>query len=242
MERLLGPKARIIGIDLNPRAKKWEKEGFEIHIGSQSDPAFWKAFFESVGPVDVVLDDGGHTYVQQIVTVHSCMAYTNEGGMVVVEDTHTSYLKEFGYPTKYSFIEWTKRLIDNINSRFPEVNASNLPYKESVYSITIFESFVSFKIHRNKCFESTLVTNGGLSLNAEDFRYNDTNMGGIDGLMRKLTNRFPLLKEARGMRSLRDMVFGRYSAYTIKRRLDRLGKFFQTPLILSVESSGLSGT
>ncbi|NBP54584.1 MAG: class I SAM-dependent methyltransferase, partial [Actinobacteria bacterium] len=26
----LGPNARIIGIDLNPLAKRWESEGFEI--------------------------------------------------------------------------------------------------------------------------------------------------------------------------------------------------------------------
>ena len=32
-----GPKARIIGIDFNPNAKKWEEHGFEIFIGSQSD-------------------------------------------------------------------------------------------------------------------------------------------------------------------------------------------------------------
>ena len=35
-----GPEARIIGVDLNPNAKKWEEEGFEIFIGSQSDETF----------------------------------------------------------------------------------------------------------------------------------------------------------------------------------------------------------
>ena len=39
-----GENARIIGIDLNPEAKRWEKEGFEIYIGSQSDPHFWEHF------------------------------------------------------------------------------------------------------------------------------------------------------------------------------------------------------
>ena len=56
-----GPKARIIGIDLNPEAIKWEKDGFEIFIGNQSDPAFWEDFISKVGPIDVLLDDGGHT-------------------------------------------------------------------------------------------------------------------------------------------------------------------------------------
>ena len=37
----VGADARIIGIDMNPAAVKWRQEGFEIFIGSQSDPNFW---------------------------------------------------------------------------------------------------------------------------------------------------------------------------------------------------------
>ena len=40
-----GKQARIIGIELNPEAKKWEKDGFEIFIGDQSDPDFWTDFW-----------------------------------------------------------------------------------------------------------------------------------------------------------------------------------------------------
>lgn len=51
-----GPKARIIGVDLNPTAKKWEKDGFEIFIGSQSDELFWKKVVSEVGGIDVILN------------------------------------------------------------------------------------------------------------------------------------------------------------------------------------------
>jgi len=87
-----GKHARIIGIELNPEAKKWEKDGFEIYIGSQSDPNFWKAFFSEVGQVDVVLDDGGHTFEQQIVTAECCIPNIKSGGLLVTEDVHTSYI------------------------------------------------------------------------------------------------------------------------------------------------------
>ena len=56
-----GPEARIIGVDLNPGARKWEEHGFEIYIGNQADIAFWRNFFQEIGDVDVILDDGGHT-------------------------------------------------------------------------------------------------------------------------------------------------------------------------------------
>ena len=49
MEKFFGPKARIIGIDLNPNAKKWTKYGFEIFIGDQSDINFWKMFKKKLG-------------------------------------------------------------------------------------------------------------------------------------------------------------------------------------------------
>ena len=60
----LGSQARIIGIDFNSLAKHWEKDGFKIYIGSQSNPEFWTNFYKSVGMIGVLLDDGGHTNEQ----------------------------------------------------------------------------------------------------------------------------------------------------------------------------------
>ena len=62
------PKSRIIGIDLNPKAKEYEKYGFEIFVGDQENPKFWKKFYNKIGKIDILLDDGGHTDIQQIQT------------------------------------------------------------------------------------------------------------------------------------------------------------------------------
>lgn len=169
----LGPNARIIGIDFNPAAKKWEEYGFEIWIGNQSDGKFWDDFFKEVGDVDVILDDGGHTFEQQIITADKCIPFIKDGGLLIVEDTHTSYMKKFGYPSKYSFIEWVKYLIDNINSRYEKVNISKLKYNKSIYSICVFDSIVAFRIDRPKCIESKLISNNKETSDAEDFRFKD---------------------------------------------------------------------
>ena len=108
-EIFFGKKARIIGVEFNPAAKKWEKDGFEIFIGSQSDEKFWDNFFKKIGSVDIILDDGGHTNEQQIVTAHKGIPFIKDGGLLIVEDTHTSYMTKFGNPSKYSFIEWSKK-------------------------------------------------------------------------------------------------------------------------------------
>ena len=169
-----GPKARIIGIDLNPIAKKWRKYGFQIYIGSQSDPIFWRKFFRLEGKVDIILDDGGHTNEQQIITAHETIPNIKDGGLLIVEDVHASYMGRFGNPSKMSFIEWSKGIINNINSRFPGIHNSDLPYKKFVHYIQFFESIVCFHINRMNCSDSELTINKGISSNAVDFRHKNS--------------------------------------------------------------------
>lgn len=166
-----GPQARIIGIDLNPSAKKWEAEGFEIFIGSQSDPDFWRTFIEQVGPVDIVLDDGGHTYEQQIVTTEQMLENIRDGGKLIVEDTHTSYMERFG-PRKYSFIEYTKMLIDAVNQRFESFDGKHA--ERRIWSIEIYESIVSFSVNRKASYQTSTPTKGsGSNDGAQDYRFGE---------------------------------------------------------------------
>lgn len=192
-----GPQARIIGIDLNPGAKKWEKDGFEIHIGNQGDPGFWDDFFAKVGNVDVILDDGGHTNEQQIVTTHKAVPHIRDGGMLIVEDTHTSYFTDFGNPSKYSFISYAKSLIDSVNSRYPSVSVSKNSLNEIVWSIGFYESIVCFRIDRTKCFVSSLTSNDGISSDAQDFREHGSALGLISKVRAAVGRTFAPLRHVR---------------------------------------------
>jgi hypothetical protein len=199
--RYLGPQARIIGVDLNPAARQWESEGFEIHIGSQSDPAFWDQFQRAAGPVDILLDDGGHTNAQQIVTVQQAMGFVRDGGLIVVEDTHCSYLTEFGNPSRYSFISFCKRIVDHVQARYPKIRPPRQKFGECVASIRFFESIVALEIDRRLCFKSKPTTNNGLSADAEDFRYEGSAAVGIRKLEQRLAglSRVPLLWRVRNL-------------------------------------------
>jgi len=168
-----GSSARIIGVDLNPEAKKWEKEGFEIYIGSQSDKNFWKEFVNGVGEIDIVLDDGGHTYSQQIITTESLLPHIKDGGLIVVEDTHTSYMEGFG-DVNFSFIEYVKEHIDKINMRFGRFEKNNS--ERRFWSVEVVESMVAFKVNRAaSVFKSEPIFNIGSTVAAQDFRYEDAN-------------------------------------------------------------------
>jgi cephalosporin hydroxylase len=219
-----GPAARIIGIDINPDAKKWEKDGFEIFLGSQSDEKFWDELFSAIGDVDVVLDDGGHTNDQQIVTTEKCIPHIKDGGLLIVEDTHASYLTSFGNPSKYSFINYCKTLIDSINSRFPSVKISNNSLNRAVRSIEVYESIVCFRVDRAKCFESSLMVNEGLSSNARDYRDHGSKLhASIDFLSRKL----PFLENAGAVSRIAADIARLMFSVRSKLRSRKLAKYFR---------------
>ena len=175
--KYFGKDARIIGIDLNSDAKRFEKNGFEIFIGNQSDENFWKVFFEKVGDVDIILDDGGHTNFQQIVTACCCAPHIKDNGILAVEDVFHSYgvsygSKGFFNPSKYSFINFCKKIVDDINYRFPGSKNFKFSLNEYIYSIEFFESFVSFKIDRKLCkIKNEVLRNKGYNILAKDLSH-----------------------------------------------------------------------
>ena len=128
-----------------------------------------------MGKIDILLDDGGHENNQQIVTLSESIPNIKDGGIILTEDTHTSYLKQFGNPSKYSFINYSKYLVDVINSRFPNTKTkTNNELKKKIFSVVFYESIVAFKIDSEKSIENTVLNNGGENLSyVHDMRKTD---------------------------------------------------------------------
>tara|TARA_Y100000590_G_scaffold467581_1_gene646946 strand:- start:6 stop:863 length:858 start_codon:yes stop_codon:yes gene_type:complete len=173
-KKYFSKNSRIIGIDLNPKAKELEKYGFEIFIGNQSDKNFWRKFYKKVGKIDVLLDDGGHKNLQQISTVHYSLPNINNDGIIVIEDSCTSYMKkEFDNPSKYSFINYCNLIIESIHRRCSALNRSLNLYSKKVFSLNFFESIAVFNINEKKCFMSYLSKNKAKNEWAIDYRNNE---------------------------------------------------------------------
>ncbi len=203
-KKYFGKKAKIIGIDLNPKAKKLEKNGFKIYIGNQSDKKFWKNFYKKEGKVDLILDDGGHKNLQQISTVHHSLPYIKDGGKIVVEDTGTSYVKkEFNNPSKYSFINYAKNVIDAIHRRSPLLKKELNFYSKKIFLVEFFESIVVFSIDSKKCFKNKEVHNEAQNEWAIDYRHNEY----FGKLKLKLDKKYGLLNKRSFYRRIIRKIF-----------------------------------
>jgi hypothetical protein len=172
--KFLGKKAKIIGIELNPEAKKLEKYNFKIFTGDQSDPQFWKKFYKKNGKIDILIDDGGHTNLQQVTSLMESINHINDNGVIIVEDTHTSYMnyKGFKNPSKYSFINFSLNIIENIHRRNPMLKKKMNLISEKIYSIEYYDSIVSINIKKKKLNPSkNLQNNKKLKTSFVDYRF-----------------------------------------------------------------------
>lgn len=113
-----GEQAQIYAIDINPDCKQFETENTHIFIGSQEDREFLREVRSRIPKLDILIDDGGHTMNQQIVSFEELYGHIKSNGIYLCEDLHTSYFKHYGggYKNPNSFIEYSKNFIDSLNA------------------------------------------------------------------------------------------------------------------------------
>jgi hypothetical protein len=143
--RYLGEAATVIGIDIDEAALRLADPGRTVIIGDQADPDFLRSVDEQHGPFDVVVDDGGHTMEQQIASIETLFPTLTDGGIYIVEDSHTSYWEEFGGGERRegTFIEWAKRRIDDLH-RYHLPGTVDPVWTAHVDAIHCYDSVVVF--------------------------------------------------------------------------------------------------
>jgi 23S rRNA U2552 (ribose-2'-O)-methylase RlmE/FtsJ len=140
-----GPKAKIWGIDIDPRCKLLEEQNTNIIIGSQEDETFLESIYDITGPIDILIDDGGHTQKQQIKTFKILFDKIKNDGVYLCEDVHTSYWLSYGGGSNRmgTFIQFTKKLIDKLNAFHSEENSLKVDsFTKSAKSIHYYDSIV----------------------------------------------------------------------------------------------------
>lgn len=138
-----GPRCRIYGVDKNPACKAAEEERVEILIGDQEDRQFLRSLADRVPRIDVLIDDGGHRMKQQIHTFEELFPKVDAHGVYICEDLHTSYWKNFdgGYGRRGTYIEYAKRLIDQLHAWHSQSRALQVgEFTRAVHGLHFYDS------------------------------------------------------------------------------------------------------
>mgnify|MGYP003629922722 CR=1 FL=1 len=148
----------IYGLDINENSldvpKKLGASNIKVDIGDQGDPKFWKEYLKDKPKFDIVIDDGGHTMKQQIITYESVYDHISDDGVYLCEDTHTSYYEGWGGESLFeengiykshrnpnTFVEYSKNWIDQINS-YHISGCSDFRFRRITNSIHFYDSVV----------------------------------------------------------------------------------------------------
>ncbi len=108
-------KAIIHGADISPASSNCVdySDRIKFHLLDQRVRAQLKNL-EQYSPFDLIIDDGNHFWMEQILTFETLFPYLKSGGIYIVEDTTTSYWKEYKNH-QVSPVNYFKALADDVH-------------------------------------------------------------------------------------------------------------------------------
>ena len=86
-----GAKAHLYGVDIDSACRTYETDSVKIFIGDQEDRLFWHDVKLKIPALDIVIDDGGHRFEQQVVSVEELLPFVRRGGVYLCEDVHGAF-------------------------------------------------------------------------------------------------------------------------------------------------------
>lgn len=112
------PRAEVFGVDRQRRARKHAEDRIRIFIGDQKDPDTLDAVVAQSGPLDLVVDDGGHRPADQQLPLLYLWRSLRAGGLYVIEDIHTSYRLRYrgGWRKPGTTAEFLKGVLDDVHA------------------------------------------------------------------------------------------------------------------------------
>jgi predicted O-methyltransferase YrrM len=115
------PNAVLHGIDIDARTLAYQDEvpNSQVRLVDQGDAGALEALIAELGGnYDFILDDGGHTMEQQIVSFEVLWPTIMPGGIYVIEDIATAYFADYGggdLRAPDTSIDYAKDLVDAVN-------------------------------------------------------------------------------------------------------------------------------
>jgi len=139
----------IVGIDIESK-KQYESLNIKTMVADQSDPMQLLKCLEVCSEYDIIVDDGGHTMQQQLVTIATLFPHLKSGGLYVLEDLHTSFIGEHYNPyiDSLTTCDFLYRVKNKLELETPYVSPTQLEYiRNNVELIEFFQKDPNDYLH-----------------------------------------------------------------------------------------------
>lgn len=92
--------AKIHAIDIVD-SSRFDNHRVKTFVADQTKREQLRSVAESIPPMDIIIDDGGHMMGQQQISFGFLFRYLKSGGLYFIEDLHTSFWPYNGYRDLY---------------------------------------------------------------------------------------------------------------------------------------------
>jgi demethylmacrocin O-methyltransferase len=158
------PLGKIFSIDIYDKSPHQENR-IKIFKGSQVNENFLDEVTEEIGEIDIIIDDGSHINEHVIDTFKHLFPKLNDGGIYVVEDTQTSYWKDYGGDSEdlnnsKTIMNFFKRLTDGLNNKeFIKSNYKQSYFDKKIISMHFYHNLILIYKGNNNEESNILVNN-----------------------------------------------------------------------------------
>ena len=126
---------------------RFEEDNIKVFIGRQENRTFMRELKSKIPRLDILIDDGGHQMHELKATFEEMFSHVKEdGGIYWAEDLHTSYITHYGggFRKPYTFIEYAKNWIDDMNAYYAKEIGGVKPgyFTEHAKGVYFYDSVV----------------------------------------------------------------------------------------------------
>ena len=154
------PFGQIFSLDIHDKSALQEKR-IKIFKGSQVDIEALNNICNEIKPIHLIIDDGSHINEHVITTFEFLFPKLTNGGIYVIEDTQTSYWKNYGGDSSRdnpnTVMNYFKQFADGLNYKeFILPGYKPTYFNKNVISIHFYHNLIFIYKGKNK-EESNLV-------------------------------------------------------------------------------------
>jgi len=157
------PNAKIFGVDIDDKTQ-FDNDRIKTIKGDQADRNFLNSLPDSF---DIIIDDGGHTMEQQMVSFGCLFKKVKPGGLYVIEDLGTSLMPFEAYGGNAENFDTTLSALEQFKQTGELYSKYLLPEEK----IDIESNYVRIEIYGD--YDDKIG------------EYNPSNLGGIAGIIQR---------------------------------------------------------